>query len=191
MSISRWDPWADMVSLRDAVDRLVSESFIRPITEGGRSSANALAVDVREQGDNFVISAPMPGVSPDNVEISVLGDTIRIRGERREERQEGGDGQRWLMREQRYGQFERAVRLPAPVKADAAQAQFQNGILTLMLPKSEEAKERKIPIQSVQRSGQGQDVQISASSGSASGQQAQQMQQAQPPQQDQQAQQSS
>jgi HSP20 family protein len=184
MSITRWDPWGEMVSLRDAMDRLVSESFIRPAGEGGRaSSPSTLAVDVREEGDNYIITAPMPGVSPDNVEITVLGDTVRIRGERREERQEGGDNQRWLMREQRYGFFERAVRLPAPLKADAAQAEFRDGILMLSLPKSEEAKERRIPIQGGQRAGQGQDVQISASSGAtagtAAGQQAQQTQQSQ------------
>jgi HSP20 family protein len=73
----------------------------------------------------------VPGVAPDDVEITVLGDTVRIRGERREQRQEGGEGQRWLMREQRYGMFERVIRLPSPVKADAAQAEFKDGILTV------------------------------------------------------------
>jgi HSP20 family protein len=175
MSITRWDPWGEMVGLRDAMDRLVAESFLRPTGDIARAAPLSLTVDVREEGDNFVVSAPMPGVAPDDVEISVLGDTVRIRGERREERQQGGEGQRWIMREQRFGSFERVIRLPVPVKADAANAEFRDGILTIRLPKSEEAKERRIPIQGGQ---QAQDVQVAAGpSGSSAGSANQQAQQ--------------
>ncbi|MGH2618614.1 MAG: Hsp20/alpha crystallin family protein, partial [Thermomicrobiales bacterium] len=73
MSITRWDPWSDMVSLRDAMDRLLAESVVRPRGEGGGMSS--LAVDVYEKGDDFVITTPVPGVVPDDVEISMLGDT--------------------------------------------------------------------------------------------------------------------
>jgi HSP20 family protein len=164
MSITRWDPWGEMVSLRDAMDRLLSESFIRPRGEGGGATAVSLAVDVREEGDNFVVTAPVPGVAPDDVEITVLGDTVRIRGERRDERQEGDEGKRWLVREQRFGSFERMVRLPTPVKADGARAEFKDGILTIALPKTEEAKERRIPVHGSQQTGQAQDVPIEARS---------------------------
>ena len=169
MSITRWDPWGEMVSLRDAMDRLVSESFIRPFGESGRGGASSVAVDVREEGDHFVVTAPVPGVNPDDVEISALGDTLRIRGERREERQEGSEGQRWIMREQRFGSFERTVRLPTSVKADAANAEFRDGILTVTLPKSEEAKERRIPIRGGRGAGQAQDVVVEASSTAGEG----------------------
>lgn len=168
MSITRWDPWGDMVSLRDAVDRLVSESFIRP-AEGGRAAPSTLAVDVREEGDDFVVTAPLPGVNPDDIEITVLGDVVRIRGERGEDRQEGGEGQRWLVREQRYGFFERAVRLPSPVKADSVEAEYRDGILMLRLPKTEEAKERRIPLRSGAQSAQGQDIPISSQAGTTAG----------------------
>jgi HSP20 family protein len=150
-----------MVSLRDAMDRLVSESFIRPRGEAAPAAAS-LAVDVREEGDNFVITAPVPGIAPDDVEITVLGDTVRIRGERREERQEGAENQRWLVREQRFGFFERVVRLPTAVKADAARAEFQDGILRVTLPKTEEAKERRIPVLGGQQAGQAEDVPVEA-----------------------------
>jgi HSP20 family protein len=153
-----------MVSLRDAMDRLLSESFIWPRGEGGGATTGSLAVDVREEGDNFVIAAPVPGVAPDDIEITVIGDTVRVRGERREERQEGGEGKRWLVREQRFGSFERMVRLPSPVKADAANAEFKDGILTITLPKTEEAKERRIPVRGNQQTGQAQDVPIEAGS---------------------------
>jgi HSP20 family protein len=151
-----------MVTLRDAMDRLLAESVVRPRAEGG-GMMSPLAVDVREQGDVYVVTAPIPGVKPEDVEISVLGDTVRVRGERREERQEGGEGQRWLMREQRYGSFERAVRLPSSVKADQANAEFRDGILTITLPKTEEAKERRIPVRGG-TGGEAQDVPIEASS---------------------------
>jgi HSP20 family protein len=165
MSMTRWDPWGEMVSLRDAMDRLLSESFIRPRGETSSGTMGSLAVDVREVGDNFEITAPIPGMSPDDLEITVLGDAVRIRGERRDQRQEGGEGHRWLMREQRFGAFERTVRLPSPVKADAANAEFKDGMLTISLPKTEEAKERRIPIQGSQQAGKSEDVLIEASSG--------------------------
>jgi HSP20 family protein len=152
-----------MVSLRDAMDRLLAESFIRPHGEAESTARGSLAVDVREEGDQFVVSAPVPGVSPDDVEISVLGDAIRIRGERREDRQEGGEGESWLMREQRYGAFERVIRLSSTVKAENAEASFKDGILTIMLPKSEEAKERRIPIRGSQRGDRAQDVLVDTS----------------------------
>jgi HSP20 family protein len=104
----------------------------------------------------------VPGVAPDDVEITVLGDTLRIRAERRDEQQKGGEGQRWIVREQRFGAFERAVRLPTAVKADAAQAEFKHGVLTISLPKADEAKERKIPIGRGQSGGQSTDVPIEA-----------------------------
>ena len=156
MSMTRWDPWGEMVSLRDAMDSLLQESFVRPRMSGARGEGSmALALDVEERGDDFVVMAPIPGIKPENVEISVLGDTLRIRAERREERREEGEGKRWLMREQRYGAFERTVALPGPVKADQANAEFENGILTVTLPKAEETKERKIPVRTGQVQGQG------------------------------------
>jgi HSP20 family protein len=145
MSISRWDPWRDMMSLRDAMDRLIAESFVPMRGEKGATAAS-LNVDVSEQGDNFVVTAPVPGVAPDDVEITVLGDTLRIRGERRESKEQADDGQRWIMREQQYGMFERSIRLPSSVKPESAKAEFRDGVLSITLPKSEEAKERRIPV---------------------------------------------
>ncbi len=145
MSISRWDPWRDMMSLRDAMDRLIAESFV-PMRGEKAMTAAPLSVDVAEQGDNFVVTAPVPGVAPDDVEITVLGDTLRIRGERRESKEQTDDGNRWIVREQQYGMFDRTVRLPSSVKPEAAKAEFKDGVLTIILPKSEEAKERRIPV---------------------------------------------
>lgn len=152
MNMARWDPWGEMVSLRDAMERLLSDSFVRGRGDGGGSSGNLLSIDVREQGDNFVISAPTPGVGPDDVDITVRGDMVRIRGERKDQHEAGGEDQRWLMREQRFGAFERVVRLPSPVSAEGAHADFKDGILTVTLPKTEESKERRIPVQAGSKS---------------------------------------
>jgi HSP20 family protein len=161
-----------MVSLRDAMERLLSDSFVRGRGESNGSAGNLLSVDVREQGDNFVISAPTPGIGPDDVEITVRGDLVRVRGERKEENEQGGEDQRWLMREQRYGAFERVVQLPSPVSADGAHADFKDGILTITLPKTEESKERRIPVKSSQQTEKPRSAAIEASGNDQSKQRA-------------------
>ena len=156
MSIMRSDPWSEPMSLRQAMDTLLQESFIRPRAGEGSTGTSVLTLDVEEREDDFVVSAPVPGIDPKHVELSILGDTLRIRAERKDERQQEGDGKRWLLREQRYGAFERTVTLPCAVKADKAAAEFKDGLLTVTLPKGEEAKERRIPIRAAQNQDQQQ-----------------------------------
>jgi len=91
----------------------------------------------------------------------VLGDTLRIRAERREQREEKSEEQRWILREQRFGSFERMINLPTAVKADQANAEFADGILTITLPKAEHARERKIPV----RASGGQEQEIPVETG--------------------------
>jgi HSP20 family protein len=143
MSISRWDPLSDIVSLREAMNNLLEESFVRP--RGGATNTSGLAIDLRETPDAFIVSASVPGVPPEDVDITVLGDTLRIRGERREESIEEATG-RWIIRERRVGAFERTIALPTSIKADQASADFKDGVLTISLPKAEEAKPRSIPV---------------------------------------------
>jgi HSP20 family protein len=149
MSITRWDPFRDMMSLREAMQNLFEESFVAP--RGFQTgAAGNLALDVRETPEAFVVTAAMPGVKPEDVDISVLGDTVRIQAELKEEREQtNGQGEqqgRWIVRERRYGSFQRALTLPSGVKADQAQATFEHGVLTLTLPKVEEAKLRTIKV---------------------------------------------
>jgi len=169
MSITRWDPFGDMVSLRDAMERLFAESVVRPKgSGGGGTGASSLALDVHEQGDDYVVSAPIPGVNPDDVDITVRGDMLRICGERHEQHKEGGQDKRYLMREQRFGAFERVIQLPSAVKAEGAKADFNNGVLTITLPKSDESKERRIPVQGGRQSNKAQEVPIETQSSSGS-----------------------
>ena len=147
MSITRWDPWGDIVSLREAMNNLLEESFVRPAPgTAGPGMASSLALDVKETPDSFLVTASVPGVSPADIDITVLGDTLRIRGQRKEDTEETGEGNRWLLRERRFGAFERTVSLPSVVKSDEATADFKDGVLTIALPKADVAKPRSIPV---------------------------------------------
>lgn len=141
----RWDPFRDTVSLRDAMDRLFEESIVRPRTwlEPARGAAT-LALDVHESDDAVTVRASIPGVKPEDIDISLTGDTLTIKGETREEteKREGN----YHMRERRFGTFQRSISLPTQVNADKANAEFENGVLTLTLPKVEEVKPKAIKI---------------------------------------------
>jgi HSP20 family protein len=149
MSSSRWDPWGDIISLREAMNNLLEESFVRPQTAGGPSAGSlGLAVDLLETPSAFVLTASVPGVKPSDVAITVLGDTVTIAGQRDEPRADRGEpeGSRWLIRERHFGAFDRSVKLSAAVKPDEATADFEDGVLTVILPKADEAKPRTIAV---------------------------------------------
>jgi HSP20 family protein len=148
VSISRWDPWGDIVSLREAMNTLLEESFVRPRpgAPAGPGLASSLALDVKETPEQFTVTASVPGVPSSDIDISVLGDTLRIRGHRQEDPEESGEGGRWLLRERRFGAFERTVSLPTTVDAERAAAAFQDGVLTITLPKAEVATPKTIPV---------------------------------------------
>jgi HSP20 family protein len=144
MAIDRWDPFREAVSLSDAMNALLRESFIRPSGSPGHAGSATLPLDVSENENEFVIRASLPGVKPEDVQITVHGDTLTIQGETKgvEEKK----GEQWHLRERRFGSFHRSLSLATPVNSDKAQAQFEHGVLTLTLPKSEQAKPRQIKI---------------------------------------------
>ncbi len=145
MAIERWDPFREAVSLSDAMNLLFRESFVRPT--GGTSGQSGLAtlpLDVSENENEFVVKASLPGVKPEDVQITVHGDTLTIHGESKFEEEKKGE--RWHLRERRVGSFQRSISLPTAVNSDKAQAQFEHGVLSLTLPKSEGAKPRQIKV---------------------------------------------
>ena len=154
MSSSRWDPWNEFVSLRDAMNNLLEESFVSrprgesapPAQQSAAAGTSGLALDIREGQDAFEVVASVPGVSPDDVEITVIGDRLRISGERRDDSEGRDPNSRWILRERRFGSFERSVTLPAAVKPESASAEFRDGVLTITLPKADEARPRSIPV---------------------------------------------
>jgi HSP20 family protein len=129
------------------MNNLLEESFVRPRPGiSGPGMASSLALDVRETTEKFVITASVPGVPAADIDITVLGDTLRIRGHRKEESEESADGSRWLLRERRFGAFERTVSLPSLVNSETATADFQDGVLTITLPKADAALPRSISV---------------------------------------------
>jgi HSP20 family protein len=142
-NLTRWEPVREMMTLREAMDRLFDDAFTRPINlrDGGLS---APAVDMYQTDEEVVVKAALPGFKADEVQINVTGDLLTIRGERKaeEEKQEKS----WHIREHRWGSFERSITLPTDVVSDRADAAFENGVLTIKLPKAEEVKPKTITV---------------------------------------------
>ena len=149
MSMNLWNPWDDMLSLREAMNRLVEDSYVRPVSGGTRGN---LALDLFEDADNIEVTATLPGMNPEDVEITIQGDVLMIKGQHKQE-QERKQGN-YHLRERRTGSFYRAVQLPTLVQTDKAQAEFRNGVLHLTLPKAEETKPKTIPVRNVPVQGQ-------------------------------------
>jgi HSP20 family protein len=144
MAIQRWEPFREMISLRDAVNSLLQESFIRPTGLPADGGAAMLPLDITENENEFIIKASLPGVRPEDVQITARGDTLTIRGEMKAEEEKKDE--HYHLRERRFGQFQRTIVLPAPINADQAKSEFENGVLTLTLPKAEEAKPKQIKL---------------------------------------------
>ena len=142
-TITRWDPFQDVLSLREAMNQLVEESFVRPTA--GQSGQNFVpALDLSETPEGYLVEAALPGVKPEDVEVTVENNVLTIKGETRQEVDE--QKRNFHRIERRFGSFQRTVGLPTTVKADAIQASLTNGVLRLEIPKAEEVKPRKISV---------------------------------------------
>jgi HSP20 family protein len=146
MTRERWEPFGDMVSLRDAMNSLFRESVVPGGLFAGSGGQVNLPVDVCETENDFRIRASLPGIKPDDVQITVHGDTVTLRAEGRADEEKKGET--WHVRERRHGTYQRSMVLNAPIDADQATAHFEHGVLTLTIPKSEKAKPKQIKISS-------------------------------------------
>jgi HSP20 family protein len=142
--MDRWDPFRDMMTIREAMDRW----FQQGISGTGQLLSNlrpdSIPIDLIEHEDSFEIRAAVPGVKPDDIEVTVQGERVSIRAESRLANEEHGDN--WLMREHRYGMMQRAITLPSPVSSDRAEARIEHGVLSLRLPKLEGGHARRIAV---------------------------------------------
>ncbi len=144
-NITRFDPFGEMVTLRQAMDRLFEDSFVSPLTlRTYNGEASAPALDVHQTADEIVVTAALPGLKAEDVDITITGQTLVIRGEFKEDSDVGRD--QYLYRERRFGTFQRQVQLPVRVQGDAANATFEDGVLRLSIPKAEEVKPRQIQV---------------------------------------------
>ncbi len=141
-NLMRWNPRNRMLSMSDAIDRLFDDAFVMPREWG----VNQPKVDVIEQGDNLVVKAELPGFDPNSIDVRCEGNLLTIRGEAQQENER--EENRYHVRERRLSSFVRIIPLPSDVDADKAKAEFENGVLTLTLPKRENAKAKQINITS-------------------------------------------
>lgn len=137
----RWDPFREMLSMRSMMDRIL-EDWDRPSSP--RDSLIAPSVDLLQTPEDVIVRATLPGVKADDIRISVTADTVTLQGEISQE--SDIEGAQYHLRERRYGGFTRTLPLPAPVVADKGDARFEDGILTLTLPKADEVKPRQISV---------------------------------------------
>jgi HSP20 family protein len=131
--------------------RMFEDFWIAPFGEATRwGEAFLPSVDVKEEDDQVVVSAELPGLDAKDVNVEVTQDSVRIAGEKKQEEKEEEKEKGYYRRESCYGSFERIIDLPAPVNEDKAKAQFSKGVLTIKLPKSEQAraKRKKVEVQS-------------------------------------------
>jgi HSP20 family protein len=145
MAIVRWEPFRDMVASQREFDRLFREAFNPAVTEGELSTRTwAPPVDIYENGDNLVLKAELPGINADDVEIRVENNTLYLKGERKFEKEV--KEQNYHRVERSYGTFTRTFSLPNSIDADKVAANFKDGVLTLTMPKKEEAKPKTIKV---------------------------------------------
>jgi HSP20 family protein len=142
-NIIRWNPLREMAAMQNAMDRLFDETWRTWQPTYSETGASALALDVHENDGEYIVTTALPGVQGDNINIKLHNDLLTIEGEIPQHIVENAHA---LMQERVYGRYSRTIRLPQPVNRDAVEANFENGILTLHLPKAEEAQPRQIPV---------------------------------------------
>lgn len=147
MTISRRpSPFGELLSLRQAMDRLFEDSFVRPrgTWAPGLGDSGLVPIDVSTTADALVIEAALPGARPDDVDITVEDGTLTVRATTAGQRPEGEAD--YLIQEIRRGEVSRSISLPSGLEPDRTEANFQNGVLSLRIPKAERVKPRQIRI---------------------------------------------
>jgi len=146
MAIDRWEPMREFMTLRQAMDRLFEDATVgvgQPLERGER--VMKLPIDAYSTENELVLVAPVPGVDPEKVEVTIEGDTLTIKGEIKPPL----ENVNYIYRERAFGPFMRALTLNVPVQADKAEATFEHGLLTLTIPKAEAVKPKSIKVKSV------------------------------------------
>jgi len=142
MSLVRWDPFDELASLRERVNRLFNET----LGESGVAPLRSWrpACDIKETDSEVIITADLPGLTKDDITVEVNGDVLTLSGERKHEAEDKKEGYHRI--ERAYGRFQRTFSLGTEVNLDAIKAVFKDGVLTITLPKSEAVKPKQIPI---------------------------------------------
>lgn len=171
-NMTRYDPWHEALTLRDAMNQLFAQSFVNPNWSMASSESAFAPMNVSENDQGYQVDVSLPGVKPEDIDLTVHQNTLSIRGHYHHENQpEQGKGQQtqneqtqsgqrnWLIREIHSGSFERTVTFPKPIDADKITTNYQHGILTINVPLSEASRPKKISV-SGQQGGQSQQVNV-------------------------------
>ena len=147
MAMSRWDPFRDLMSIQNELNRLFGRTYAG--SEGSSDSGLAStswvpAIDVYETPDKIVLKLELAGIDPEDVDVSVEDSTLTVTGERRFSAEVNEESYHRV--ERRYGRFARSIGLPQTANVEAVEATFDKGVLTVEVPKMEEAKPRKITV---------------------------------------------
>ena len=149
-TLTRYEPLREMTNFSRAMDRVfdrfMDESLFDMPTlwQRGNGQANGLALDVVEQDDKFVVKASVPGINPEEIEVTFTDGLLTIKGETKEDHEVKEEN--YHLRERHYGSFMRRIALPTNIDAEKIDAANENGVLTLTLPKAEEVKPRRIEV---------------------------------------------
>ena len=150
MAIERWHPFTELMSLRQAMNRLFDDSFIRPSrilsTLGEAGTPN---LDVYQTCNEVVVKAALSGLKPEDVSIDITGETLTMKEESKAEQEVKKED--YLYQERCYGAFSRSVVLRSGLKADKAEATMEDGVLTLTIPKAEEVKPKAIKLKAKEK----------------------------------------
>jgi len=137
-----WDPFADMLDLQNNINRLFNLSLIRKGDEGIIGwSPN---VDICKEGENYILKSELPGMTKDEIDISIQDNVVTLKGTKKEEKEVKEDS--YYHCERRFGSFQRSFELPAPIDKKKVKASYREGVLKVTLPMAEEAKPKQIKI---------------------------------------------
>jgi HSP20 family protein len=145
MAVVKWDPFRDLVSIQDRMNRLFEQTLSRSRGEEGVTATTwTPAVDIYETADTIVMKAELPGVTREDIHIQIDGSTLTLKGERRFARDVQEES--YLRIERAYGSFHRSFALPATVQQENVRAVLRDGVLELTLPKAEDSKPKRISV---------------------------------------------
>lgn len=142
-SLSRWDPFRDMSKAQEQMNRFLEDAFLRRTSDSSLTTW-APEVDIHETGDALVLEADLPGMEEKDLDVRVENNTLTIRGDRKFEKKVSEEN--YLRVERSYGSFSRSFSLPHTFDAESVQADYRNGVLTIRVPKREEAKPRQVKV---------------------------------------------
>lgn len=165
MNLVTYDPFREMRSLQDEVNRLFSSSVNRGGSNDIMRGAWSPSVDILENKDSIVLEAELPGMSPEDVNISIENNVLTLQGERSFENKQDKDNYHRV--ERSYGSFTRSFTLPPTVSSEDVNAEFENGVLRLTLAKREEAKPRRIEIKAGSGGSQAKQIDTTATEAKA------------------------